>query len=400
MRILCLTSRLPYPPNRGDRVRAYRFLRDLSRAHQLTLISFIAKQSEAQYLEPLRAHIHDVRVIKLSPRNSFVSVAANWWRGEPLQVQYYRSRAMRHVVDQAIAAGRFDAVYIHLFRMVPYVLDYPNLYRIVDLTDVISREIRSSIRYRSLLTRLLYLIEGPRISQYERWVAENLDETWLISEAERRALAPHCPGANIQVVNHGIDLEGFYPTGESPEPDSLIFVGHMRVFHNVDAVTHLVQDVLPLVRQRVPGCTLKIVGANPSPQVRRLEATEAVTVTGFVDDLNAELNQASLFAAPLRFAGGLQTKVLEAMASGRPVLTTSIVNQGLGAKPGKEIIIADDAQTMADRLVELLRDDNLRVQIGQAARRFVRDKHSANQALDRVNLIAQKLGLPAGTDGR
>lgn len=391
MQILCLTSRLPYPPNRGDRVRAFNFIKHLAHEHEISLVSFIGDESEREHLASLRSYCQNVRVLKMSPLRSAMTVGCNIWRREPLQVLYYRLQAMNHLVSELIDGTEFQAAYVHLFRMAPYVANHPELYRIVDLTDVISKEIDLSLPYRGPISRTVYQIEQPRIVRYERWVAQAFEETWLTSEAERQALAPACPAANIQVVPIGVDTEQFYPTGQVCEPDRLIFVGHLRVFHNIDAVTHLVQDVLPLVRKQIPTCTLEIVGADPAPEIQRMGQDPAVTVTGFVPDLNQQLNQAAVFVAPLRFAAGTQFKVLEAMASGRPVVTTHLVNVGLGAEPGRELVIADDAETMARQIVTLLRNEQFREQLGRTGRHFVQQKYRWDCVVERVRAIEVNL---------
>jgi sugar transferase (PEP-CTERM/EpsH1 system associated) len=389
MRILCLTSRLPYPPDRGDRLRALNFIKQLSHEHDLSLVSFVANESEYEHQQALLAYCREVRVLLMHRYRSALSVLLNMWRRDPLQTLYYRSGAMRRLVDQVLAENQFDAVYVHLFRMVPYVTAYPNLYRIVDLTDVISQEVVRSLPYRGLAWRLLYSLERPRIERYERYVAETFEETWLISNADRQVLAADCPAANIRVVTNGVDLERFYPTGDLAEPNSLIFVGHLGVFHNVDAAVHLVRDVLPRIRREIPGCTLTLAGAEPSAQVARLSDVPGVRVTGFVPDLNEHLNRAAVFVAPLRFAAGVQNKVLEAMAAGRPVVTTSVVNAGLGAQPGEEVLVADDVAATAAHVVALLRDAELRARIGEAGCRFVRRTYDWGHVVKRMNEIEQ-----------
>jgi len=391
MRILCLTSRLPYPPNRGDRLRAFHFIEHLSQEHELSLVSFIADETERDYLPSLRVYCRDVRVLPMSSRRSAISTALNIWRREPLQTLYYRLEAMRRVVDDMIATTGFDAAYVHLFRMAPYVANHSQLYRIVDLTDVISKEIDLSLPYRGLASRAVYRLEKKRINRYEQWVAQNFEETWLISRADRQALAQTSAKANIRVVPNGVDLEQFYPTGQPCSPDSLIFVGHLRVLHNVDAATYLAQDVLPLVRKEIPTCTLNIVGADPAPQIQRLGESAAITVTGFVPDLNAQLNKAAVFVAPLRFAAGIQNKVLEAMAAGRPVVTTSLVNDGLGAQPDQELLVADDASTTAQQIVRLLTNERLREQTGGAGRQFVQARYSWIHVVERMRSIEKSL---------
>jgi sugar transferase (PEP-CTERM/EpsH1 system associated) len=392
MRILCLTSRLPYPPNRGDRLRAFNFIKSLSREHELSLVSFIANDSEREHLPALRVYCQEVRVLTMSQRRSALSVLCNLWRREPLQALYYRSGAMRRLVEQMCSAKQFDAAYVHLFRMAPYVADRPEFYRIVDLTDVISQEIIRSLPYRGLISRLIYKLELSRIRRYERHVAQTFEETWLISKADRQVLARDCPAANIRVVPNGVDAKRFYPLEQPCEPDSLIFVGHLNVFHNVDAAIILARKVLPLVRQQIPNCSLKIVGAEPNAQVRALEDEPAISVTGFVPDLNDYLNRAAVFVAPLRFVAGVQNKVLEAMAAARPVVTTSLVNAGLGACAGRDLLIADDVEATANQVVSLLRDEGLRTKIGQAGLQFVRQKYNWESVIERMRAIAQNQG--------
>jgi sugar transferase (PEP-CTERM/EpsH1 system associated) len=391
MRILCLTSRLPYPPNRGDRLRAFHFIEHLAQKHELSLVSFIADEDQRQHLTTLEAFCRTVQVVPMRPRSSAAAVARNLWRREPLQALYYRSRAMGRLVAQSTASTRFDAAYVHLFRMAPYMAGYRDLYRVVDLTDVISKEIDLSLPYRGLTSRLLYRLEKPRIARYERWVARTFEESWLISEADRRILAATCPGANVQVVPNGVDMETFRPMGRAPVPNSLIFVGHLRVFHNVDAARYLVGEIMPLVRRQVPACKVEIVGANPAPSVQALAEAPGVSVPGFVEDLNQALNQASVFVAPLRFAAGVQNKVLEAMAAGRPVVTTGAIADGLGAVPGRDLLTGEDAQALAGEIVRLLGDGQLQATLGQAGRRFVRENYSWSYAVERMGTIEEML---------
>lgn len=171
----------------------------------------------------------------------------------------------------------------------------------------------------------------------------------------------------------------------------MIFVGHMGVFHNIDAAEYLVRDILPLIHHHIPAARLNLVGAEPAIEVQRLGAQASVRVLGHVTDLNAELNNAAIFAAPLRFAAGVQNKVLEAMAVGLPVVTTTYVNKGLQAENGRHLLIADDAATFAEMVIRLLGDANLRHKIGRAAREFVVQHYRWEDVLARMNEIEQRI---------
>lgn len=391
MRILCLTPRLPYPPDRGDRLRAYNVLKRLGGEHELHLLSFIASEDERRRLDALKPFCRSVQVVPLSPRRSAATVALNVWRRLPLQALYYRSAAMQRLVDETLRRQRFDAAYVHLFRMAPYLDERRDLYRVVDLTDVISSELARSMAYRGAASRLVYGLERPRIERFERQVAQRFEEVWLVSQHDGDLLAQHCPDANIRVVPNGVDLDAFHPTGQPAEPNNLLFTGHMRVFHNIDAATFLAREILPLVRRQIPDCTLTLAGADPGPEVQALAGEPGVTVAGFVPDLNAALNRAAVFVAPLRFAAGVQNKVLEAMAAGRPVVTTSIVNQGLDAQPGRELLIADDAATLANQIVALLGDEGLCARVGLAGRVYVRQRFSWNSAAAQMQRVEEGL---------
>lgn len=391
MRILCLTARLPYPPDRGDRLRAFHIMRTLAREHELTLLSFIEGPRERAHAAELASLCGEVRVVERSRTASIVSALLSCWRPQPLQVLYYQSREMRSLVARTLAAGSFDLAYVHLFRMAPYLTDRPS-YRIVDLTDLVSSEIGRSMAYRGLPSRALYALEGPRIARFERAAAEAAGEVWVISDLEREALAGGCPNAEVRVIPNGVDCERFRPLDGIEDPALLVLTGHMGVFHNVDAAIHLADDVLPLVRRDHPRCRLRLVGADPCRAVRRLGRRPGIEVSGWVDDLNLELNRAAAVVAPLRFQAGVQNKVLEAMAAGRPVVTSPAVAAALGAAAGRELLVAADAGDVAGSTSALLADVELRRRIGSAARSFVCRRFSWRAAAERVRELGERVG--------
>ena len=388
MRILCLTARLPYPPDRGDRLRAYHFIRRWSAEHELTLVSFVSSRAELARVAALRPFTAAVHTLLQPPWASAWAVARNLRRPLPLQLLYYRARRMQRLVDALLAQQSFDAAYVHLFRMAPYVAHHPRLYRILDLTDVISREAAHSLPYRPPLWRALYTLEQPRIARYERQAARAFDETWLISEVDRRLLAARCPDANLRLVPNGVDCERFRPLGGPPPGPALAFVGNMGVFHNVDAAVFLAEAILPRVRAQLPEATLRLVGAGGHPRVRRLAALPGVTVTGFVEDLNGLLNETAVFLAPLRFSAGVQNKALEALAAGVPVVTTPRVAAGLDALPERDLLVGETADELAAQALRLLHDPALRARLGANGRRFVQTHFRWDHAVARMRAIA------------
>ena len=388
MRILCLTARLPSPPDRGDRLRALRVLETLAEDHQLTLLSFVESAEQRDGARQLEAICRQVRVVTRARATSLATTLLHSWRRLPLQVLYYRSRPMRRLVAEQLSEGRFDAAYVHLFRMAPYVRRGDAPYRIVDLTDVISSEVARSLPYRPLPSRAVWEREQRRIARFEGEIANAGDEVWLISQVEREQLMALAPHANARVVPNGVALDTFRPLGMVEDPTRILFSGHMGVFHNVDAAACMAEEILPAVRRSVPDCRLRIVGASPSTRVRRLAGLDGVEVTGFVPDLNRELNRAAVFVAPLRFSAGVQNKVLEAMAAGRPVVTTSNVADGIGATPDRHLLVGGTFGEIADHVASLLADVDRRRALGAAARELVAREFSWRPVAERVREIS------------
>lgn len=222
MRILFLTGRLPYPPDRGDRLRAYHFLRILSQAYQITLLSFIGDARETAHIGPLRPFCEDIQLVHRGQLQSVMSAGLNVWRPLPLQSLYYRSTVMQGAVDKVLTRQHFDVIYVHLFRMAQFVAGRTRPYRILDLTDAISNEIERSLPYRDRKWRLIYRLELPRIRRYEREMARQFDETWLISEAERQQVMQGDADDRVLVVPNGVDYARFHPGSlahKRPETD-------------------------------------------------------------------------------------------------------------------------------------------------------------------------------------
>jgi len=371
MKILFLTSRLPFPPDRGDRLRAFHVIRNLSSAgHEIHLVSFVSSQSEMRVVGALRSYCKTLTTVAQSSFRSWFSCARHVVGKVPLQVAYYDNPRMARVVRDKLEKEGFDLVYVHLFRMARFVPRETSCYKIADLTDVISREIERSLPYRRGLNRLLYSRELPRIRAFEASVASSFNECWVVSESEATALRELCPSAKVTVIPNGVDLERFRPLEVRPS-NIVTFVGHLGVPHNVDAVLHFYEDIFPFVRRERPDCTFCVIGPAPHPSLKRLARDKRVMMMGFVEDLNGSLNRSSVFVAPLRYCAGLQNKVLEAMAAGVPVVATPCVNEGLGAKEEDEIALATEPWEFAAKVISFMEDAPIRNYVSANARKFV-----------------------------
>lgn len=391
MKLLFLTSRLPYPPDRGDRLRTHQFLRLFAREHAVTLVSFIVHERERFLAEELTAYCDEVHLVYLPAWKSAASVALNFWRDLPLQTLYYRSRQMKRTVDDLLCAQSFDVAYVHLFRMAPYLMDHPELYRILDLTDLISYEIRSSLPYQTTPWRTLYRIEGPRIARYEQYVASRFDDVWFISRRDRDLFVEGGQQAPVQVIPNSIDEDLFLLDRTSPDMSNLLFVGHLDVEHNIDAVKYMAEEIMPIILRDAPDCQLQIVGAGSGNKLLGLEQLPGVRVIGYVPVLRNIFAECAISVAPLRFSAGIQNKVIESMAAGLPVVTTGSVSAGLGTEPERDLLVADNARTFAEQVIRLLQDEQLRRRLGRAGRAFVKTHFTSRPAIDRLDAISEQI---------
>lgn len=376
MKILMLTSRLPYPPDRGDRLRVYHFARVLSEKHQLTLITFISRKSDAANLPALENIFSRIYPIYWPPLRSYFAVLSAMFRDIPLQVGYYHSRQMNEFINRHLTENQYDLIYTHLIRMAPYTRNLRGTPKILDMTDVISTEIERSLPYRFGPSRWLYQLELPRLRKYEAQAASDFDACWLISKAEVDRYASLTSNPEPQIVNNGIDAKHFFPDPKMERKQRLIFVGHLGVYHNVDAARYLAREIWPIIHQEYPEYQLDIVGAGPAPEVLQLAELQGVNVHGYVQDLNQVLNQSAMLVAPLRFAAGIQNKVLEAMATATPVVTTSLVNEGIEGTSGHDLIVADTPREIILAIKFLINQPAAARQIGQQGFQFVRNNFS------------------------
>jgi len=384
MRVVFLTSRMPFPPEGGDRFRVFHLLRTASEAgHEVHLVTFDRSLPSPAAIAPLSRLLASIRVVRLPKLVSTLRAAQALAGRLPLQAAYYQSARMRALIGVVLDSVRPDVVYTHLFRMAPYAMERMNEHRarwILDFTDVISAGIARSLPFRHGPDLWLYREEMKRIERFEAATAPRFDECWVISEAERANLAALAPDARIRVVPMGLGPEPFHPNGPR-DAARLLFLGFHEVFHNRDAVRFLVRDVFPRVRAAVPVATLDIAGRGTA-SLGAWARGDGVRIVGYVPRLEDVLMTATVFVAPHRFAAGLQTKVIQALASGTPVVSTPSVRLGLEPVPDDVLRIAKEPEALAAEIVKLIRDPADAAALGQRGRAWARSTFTWNVALE------------------
>lgn len=390
--LLFLVHRLPYPPNKGDKVRSYHLLEHLRQQHRVFVGTFVDDPDDWQHMPALAQRCAGLHAAPLHPRRAKLASLAGLATGDPLTLHYYRDAALARWVDHVVASERIDAVIVFSSSMAQYAARHPQLPVLVDFVDVDSAKWTDYAPNHRWPLSWLYAREGRTLLAYERAVARQARHSFFatVKEAELFArLAPEC-GPLVEGMSNGVDANYFAPAADRASPfddgeTPLVFTGAMDYWPNVDAVSWFSQDILPRLRARRPGLRLHIVGRNPAPAVKAL-ASDAVRVTGTVPDVRPYLQHASVVVAPLRLARGVQNKILEAMAMGRPVVAAAECASALSARAGEDLLAAQTAEDHAAAVGSLLDDPARAARIGEAGRRCVLAAYSWAahlQALDR-----------------
>jgi sugar transferase (PEP-CTERM/EpsH1 system associated) len=387
--LLFLSHRIPYPPNKGDKIRSYHVLKRLARDYRVHLGAFVDDADDWRHLPELEKLCASVCLVPLHPLKGKLRSLSAFVSGEPLTLPYYRSIRLARWVRRHLASGTVQRAFVFSSAMAQYLVGADGMRRVLDFVDVDSEKWRQYAGSHRFPMNAVYRREAETLLGFEREQAMHFDASLFVTEAEAalfRRLAPEA-GARVGVIENGVDGDYFSPHRDYPDPYApgaqvLVFTGAMDYWANVDAVRWFAHEVFPAVRARASQAEFHIVGARPTEAVRRLGGQEGVRVTGAVDDMRPYLAHARAAVAPLRIARGVQNKVLEAMAMAKPVLATPQAWDGLRACPELQGLITEDPEVMASRAVDLLSGETR--EYGERGREFVLQHHDWQKNLDRL----------------
>lgn len=382
MATLFLAHRIPYPPDRGDKIRSWQLIKFLAARGTVHLACFADDEADAANLAGLKAALGDrLGEVHVEPRRigKAIAGAKALASAKPVSLTLFDSPQLRGFVGDRLAKGEIDTVFAYSGQMAQFVPAGTKARFVMDFGDVDSAKFASYADEASGPMRWLYRREASRLFAFERAVAARADVVTFVSEAEAGLFREATGLPNIRAVSNGIDFRHFGPEAdflplgdtERGEGPLLLFTGQMDYPPNIDAVRWFAREVLP----SVPGARFVIAGRAPTAEVTAL-AGERVTVTGAVEDMRSWLAAADVVVAPLRIARGIQNKVLEAMAMARPVVASPAAFEGIEAEAGRDLIVVDGAEAMARAVRELLADPARGAAIGAAGRRLVVDSYS------------------------
>ncbi len=395
--LLYLCHRIPYPPNKGDKIRSFHLLKHLAQGHRVFLGGFIDAVEDWEYATRLDEWCEDTYFLRLHPRLAKLKSLTGFLSNRALTLPYYHDARMARWAGAVMSRERIDAVLVYSSAMAQYILgsEYGAARRVIDMVDVDSDKWRQYSGKKSWPMSWVYRREADRLFEFERHAAAQLDHSFFVSSKEAglfKQLAPEV-AHKVGFYNNGVDTEIFSPELDCPSPypegsQAITFTGAMDYWPNTDAVFWFANEIFPAIRQKWPQALFYIVGSNPSEQLLSLNSREGIVVTGQVVDVRPYIKYAATIVAPMRIARGIQNKVLEGMAMARPVVVTSMGLEGISAQDGSEVWVADDVPGFVNRIDSIL--DGGGAGLGVAARERVCKDFTWGESLPKIDVQMER----------
>lgn len=360
MRILFLAHRLPYPPNKGDKIRSFWELMMLGRSHSVDLFTFYDDPWDEKEVAGASKYCRSCYAEPLSPMGSRIRAMSAVIARQSFSNAFYYSRTMMMRISEAVKVRPYDLIFVFGSAMAQYAEPWPSIPTILDCVDVDSDKWMQYSRRSRRPMAYLWMIEGRRLEKAECSYVAKFANTLLCTDAEANLLRTKVPAGRINVLQNSLDMGYFRPSAvDIPEnirrlQPYLLFSGQMDYFPNVDAVQWFVREIFPIIRRRAPDVKFVIAGRNPSLSVKRLAVDDSIHVTGSVPDMRPYLRGAKVAAAPMRIARGVQNKILEALAMDVPVVASSGAAKALPSEISSLVAAEDEPNGIADRVLEYL----------------------------------------------
>lgn len=388
MKLLVLLSRVPYPLEKGDKLRAYHLIARLARKHEVILCCLSDGATDPASIEHLAQFCSHIEVVRIPRWRILLKLSTAIFSRLPFQVAYFHHSSAQRSIDRVIREHAPDHVLCQLVRTTEYVRSHPTLPKTLDYMDTLSKGMERRTRNAPIHLRPLFQTETRRLIRYENLMFDLFDHTVIISSQDREYIY-HPLRDRVHVIPNGVDTDHFSPQQQAQHYD-LVFTGNMNYPPNIDSVVFLVQKVLPIVRMARPQTNLLISGVDPSPEVKELARRDPlVEVSGWVKDIRNSYAAARIFIAPMQIGTGLQNKLLEAMAMRMPCITSALANNAVQAVPGESILIGESAQDYADHILHLLDHADERDRLAEAGYRFVRDRFNWDRSAEALERLVE-----------
>lgn len=395
--LLFLAHRIPYPPNKGDKIRSWNILQYLAEHFRVHLGCFIDDPDDEVHRPVLENICESTKFVRLNPTIARLRSLTALLTGAPLTLPYFWNSDLSRWAGDQIRQHEIEHIFVFSSSMAQYATgaDAERARRVVDFVDIDSDKWRQYAAAKSWPASWIYGREGRTLLDYERKIAKMADASLFVSDAEAglfRELAPDSAD-KTGALNNGVDYEYFDPAVELEDPfsgesEALVFTGAMDYWANIDAVVWFAEEIFPAIRAKRPAAEFWIVGTRPAPLVTTLESHPGIHVTGSVPDVRPYIRHAKAVVAPLRLARGIQNKVLEAMAMARPVVASPEALEGITARLDEEIVRADGAAEFIKQTLTVL-DDPESDTMGDRARQRVIEDYGWPSNLERLKTLLE-----------
>lgn len=394
MKILMLTPYLPYPLLSGGQIRTYNLLKKLSHKHEITLFSLIKSEEEKQYVEELEKYCHKVRVFKRSEKPfTLKNILKTVFSSFPFLVIRNQAEGSLEAVKKEIANENYDLIHAETFYMMPHIPECQIPIILVEQTiEYLGYE--SYAKKAPFFLRPLLNIDVKKIRLWEKHYWQKAERLIVMSEEDRQFIAKELAKEKIDVVANGVDTKWFAEKKRQlSDKPTILSVGTFKWLPNIEAVDFLVSKVWPLIKTKVPRANLLIVGNAPTAKVIAYGQNDPqITVTGRIEDIRDAFQSAHVLLAPVFSGKGTRYKILEAMASGTPVVASKIAVEGLKIVDGQHVLTSNDAATLADLTVRVLNDKNLWQILSQNGKEFVAKNYDWDLISQKLDKIYQEIG--------
>jgi len=388
-----LTPYLPYPLHSGGQIRSYNLIKNLSQKHQITLFSFIRSAKELVHIAELEKYCTKVKVFKRrqawDPRNILISALTPY----PFLVAIYLSKSVKNAIRRELASN-YDLIHAETF----YVM--PNLPKPTNIPTLLVEQTIEYMVYQRFVEDFKFFLLKPllyfdvlKIKLWEKYFWQKATRLAAMSQSDKQIMEKSVKDRKVDVVANGVDVEHFTESRIAKAVNqTILFVGNFKWLPNKDAAKFLVTDIWPKIHQQLPRAKLWIVGRNPTSEILDLSNQKNVTVSGEVDDIREAFQKSSVLLAPIRNGRGTKYKVLEAMASQVPVVTTKLGIEGIAAINQSSVLIAETADGLADKTIQVLTDKNLAEKLAANGKKLVYNQYNWQAISKELDQIYQQLG--------
>ena len=394
MKILFLSPTVPFPLTDGGRIRVFNLLKQIAVKNEVTLLALETQTTDADGVAELRQlgiQVHLVPNAPTLPRVSFGTLVKAFLKRQPITVARYDIPAYRQKFRELIAIQTFDLVHYEMFHIAQFHTE-------THLPGVLSQQNVDSAIWRRLcsetanpLYKFAYWTQQLAFQRYERVLSPKFDAVTCTSDIDAAVFQQHCTENAIEIIPNGVDITHYRPDFTTEAPAHLIYIGSMDWYPNEDAVAFFADEVLPRIQEKVPDVAFSIVGGNPSARVQKLAERDGIIVTGRVPEIKPYFAEATVFVVPLRIGSGTRLKILEALAMGKAIVSTTVGAEGLDLKDGAEIFIADEPTAFADAVTRLLTDAQLRRRIGENGRSRVEQDYDWRSIGEKLHALYTKI---------